>query len=39
VFAGAQNVLNRQIDAGLTPLLTLAAPRLAQAGMRFTFER
>jgi outer membrane receptor protein involved in Fe transport len=39
VFAGAQNLLNRQIDAGLTPLLTLAAPRLAQAGMRFTFER
>lgn len=39
VFAGAQNLLNRQIDAGLTPLLTLAAPRLVQAGMRFTFER
>ncbi len=39
VFAGAQNLLNRQIDAGLTPILTLAAPRLVQAGMRFTFER
>ena len=39
VFASAQNVLNRQIDAGLTPILTLAAPRLVQAGMRFTFER
>lgn len=39
VYAGAQNLLNRQIDAGLTPLLTLAAPRLVQAGMRFTFER
>jgi outer membrane receptor protein involved in Fe transport len=39
VFAGAQNLLNRQIDAGLTPILTLAAPRLVQAGMRYTFLR
>ena len=39
IFAGAQNLLNRQIDAGLTPILTLAAPRLVQAGMRFTFEK
>ncbi len=39
VFASAQNLLNRQIDAGMTPILTLAAPRLVQAGMRFTFER
>jgi len=39
VFAGAQNVLNRQIEAGLTPILTLAAPRLVQAGMRYSFQR
>ena len=39
VFAGAQNLLNRQIDAGLTPILTLAAPRLVQAGMRYSFLR
>jgi outer membrane receptor protein involved in Fe transport len=39
VFVGAQNLLNRQIDAGLTPILTLAAPRLVQGGMRFTFVR
>jgi outer membrane receptor protein involved in Fe transport len=39
VFAGAQNLLDREIDAGRTPILTLAAPRLVQAGMRFTFER
>jgi outer membrane receptor protein involved in Fe transport len=39
VFVGAQNVLNRRIDAGLTPILTLAAPRLVQGGMRLTFER
>jgi outer membrane receptor protein involved in Fe transport len=35
VYAGAQNVLNRRIDAGLTPILTLAAPRLVQGGVRF----
>jgi outer membrane receptor protein involved in Fe transport len=39
VFAGAQNLLNRKIDAGLTPLLTLAAPRLVQAGLRYRFGR
>lgn len=39
VFAGAQNLLNRQIQAGLTPILTLAAPRLVQAGLRYNFER
>lgn len=38
VYAGAQNLLNREIDAGRTPILTLASPRLVQAGMRFTFE-
>jgi outer membrane receptor protein involved in Fe transport len=39
MFAGAQNLLNRQIDAGLTPILTLAAPRLVQAGLRYSFQR
>jgi outer membrane receptor protein involved in Fe transport len=39
VFAGAQNVLNRQIQAGLTPILTLAAPRLVQGGLRYHFSR
>jgi len=39
LFAGAQNLLNRSIDAGRTPILTLAAPRLVQAGMRYTFTR
>jgi outer membrane receptor protein involved in Fe transport len=39
LFAGAQNLLNRQIDAGLTPLLTLAAPRVVQAGVRYSFRR
>jgi len=33
--AGAQNLLNRSIDAGRTPILTLAAPRLVQAGVRY----
>ncbi len=39
LFAGAQNLLNRSIDAGRTPILTLAAPRLVQAGVRYTFKR
>jgi outer membrane receptor protein involved in Fe transport len=39
IFAGAQNLLNRTIDAGLTPVLTLAAPRLVQGGLRYTFSR
>jgi outer membrane receptor protein involved in Fe transport len=39
LYAGAQNLLNRQIDAGLTPILTLAAPRLVQAGVRYGFQR
>jgi outer membrane receptor protein involved in Fe transport len=39
LFAGAQNLLNRSIDAGRTPILTLAAPRLVQAGLRYTFTR
>ncbi len=33
--AGAQNMFNRQIEAGRTPTLTLASPRLVQAGLRF----
>jgi len=39
LFASAQNVLNREIDAGRTPILTLAAPRLVQAGLRYSFLR
>jgi outer membrane receptor protein involved in Fe transport len=39
LFAGAQNLLNRSIDAGRTPVLTLAAPRLVQAGVRYNFSR
>ncbi len=39
LYASAQNLLNRTIDAGRTPILTLAAPRLVQAGLRYTFSR
>ena len=39
VYAGAQNVLNRTIDAGETPVLTLAAPRLVQGGVRYQLGR
>ena len=36
LYGAAQNLLNRSIDAGRTPVLTLAAPRLVQAGLRYT---
>ena len=39
VYAGAQNLLNRTIDAGLTPVLTLAAPRLGLGGVRYAWGR
>ena len=39
LYAGAQNVLNRTIDAGLTPVLTLAAPRLVVGGVRFVWGK
>ncbi len=35
LYGGAQNLLNRSIDAGRTPVLTLAAPRLVEAGLRY----
>ena len=38
LYAGAQNVANRTIDAGRTPILTLAAPRLVQAGLRYNLS-
>jgi outer membrane receptor protein involved in Fe transport len=39
LFAGAQNLLDRAIEAGRTPNLTLAAPRLVQGGVRYRFGR
>lgn len=39
VYAGAQNVLNRAIEAGRTPVLTLAAPRLVEGGLRWQMGR
>jgi outer membrane receptor protein involved in Fe transport len=39
IFAAAQNLLNRSIDAGRTPILTLAPPRIVQAGLRYSFTR
>lgn len=38
IFTGVQNLLNRSIDAGRTPILTLAAPRLVQGGIRYSFK-
>ena len=39
LFATEQNLLDRSIDAGRTPILTRAPPRLVQAGMRYNFSR
>jgi len=35
LYASSQNVLNRTIEAGKTPALTLAAPRIVEGGVRF----
>jgi outer membrane receptor protein involved in Fe transport len=37
VYTTAQNLLNRRIEAGRTPLLTLAQPRTALAGLKVRF--
>ena len=39
LYVGVQNLLDRTIDAGRTPLLTLAPPRLIEAGVRYRFSR
>ena len=39
LYGGAQNLFNRAIDAGRTPVLTLAAPRLVEAGLRYNLSR
>jgi hypothetical protein len=39
LYAAAQNLANRAIDAGRTPVLTLAAPRLVQGGVRWDLQR
>ena len=35
LYASSQNVLNRTIEAGKTPALTLASPRIVEGGVRF----
>lgn len=39
LYAAAQDLLNRSIESGRTPVLTLAPPRLIEAGIRYTFAR
>ena len=39
LYGAAQNLADRAIDAGRTPILTLAAPRLVEAGLRFNLDR
>lgn len=36
---GVQNLADRAIEAGRTPVLTLASPRLIQGGLRYNFSR
>lgn len=38
VYASAQNLLDRQIQAGRTPVLTLATPRTATIGIRWKMQ-
>ena len=35
VWGSVQNVGNERVEAGRTPLLTLGAPRIVSAGLRF----
>ncbi len=39
LYVAAQNLADRAIDAGRTPILTLAAPRLVEGGLRFNLSR
>ena len=39
LYVASQNLGNRAIDAGRTPILTLAAPRLVEGGLRFNLSR
>jgi hypothetical protein len=36
-FAAGDNLLDRTIEAGKTPTLTLASPRVARIGLRINF--
>jgi hypothetical protein len=37
LFASGENLLDRSIQVGRTPLLTLGTPRMARFGMRIVF--
>ena len=39
VYGSAQNIFDRAIDAGRTPVLTLATPRVLTVGLRFRWGR
>lgn len=39
LYVSAQNILNRSIDAGRTPVLTLAAPRVIAGGLRMSWGK
>src|SRR5205085_11576249 len=39
VFAAVENLFNTRIEAGRTPILTLASPRFFRAGIRLELSR
>jgi hypothetical protein len=39
VYAAGENIFNTRIEAGLTPVLTLAQPRTVRFGIRLRFGR
>ncbi len=39
LYGAVQNLADRAIDAGRTPTLTLAAPRLVEVGLRYSLSR
>ena len=39
IYIAAENIFNDKVEAGRTPVLTLASPRTIRAGIRFNFSR
>ena len=39
VTAGVENLFDRRIEAGATPVITLGQPRAVRAGLRYEFRR
>jgi outer membrane receptor protein involved in Fe transport len=39
IYLAAENIFNDKVEAGRTPVLTLASPRTIRAGIRLNFSR